>query len=148
MSLNVNIRTSECAWAHFEVKILGRTIRGIRGFSFKRSTEKEHLYGAGQNPLDIQEGNIKCEGNIKILGFELDAMTRAVQLAGYISLDEVPHELIVITGMFQKTKADPKKQITVTGVAFTEIDQAMEQNAKYMEVTLPFIAMEAVTTIL
>ena len=47
MSQNVNITSDECAWSRFEVKILGRTIKGLRGFGFKKEVEKEHLYGAG-----------------------------------------------------------------------------------------------------
>ena len=36
---NVNITSAECAWANFEVKILGRTIKGLRGFGFKKEVE-------------------------------------------------------------------------------------------------------------
>jgi len=138
---NVNIRTSECAWAQIEVKILGRVIRGLRGFEFKKAQEKEHLYGSGANPLDIQSGNIAYSGNIKVLGFELDSMNRAAQEAGYADIVDVPHEAIIITAKFQKTKLDKKVFITTTGVAFQEYANTMEQNAKMREVTLPFLAM-------
>lgn len=138
---NVNIRTSECAWAQIEVKILGRVIRGLRGFEFKKAQEKEHLYGAGANPLDIQSGNISYTGNLKLLGFEKDALNRAARDAGYADIVDVPHELIVITCKFQKSKLDTKVFVTATGVAFQEVGDAMEQNAKMREVTLPFLAM-------
>ena len=139
--MNYNIRTSECAWAHCEVKILGRVIKGMRGFSAKKTKELEELYGAGSDPLDLQEGNKKYEGNIKILGFEVDALDRAAQNAGYDDITEVPHEAITLTFRFQKTKLDKKTFLTVTGVGFYEKDEAMEQNAKMREVTLPYKAM-------
>lgn len=138
---NVQIRSSECAWCHIEVKILGRVIKGLRGFGFKKAQEKEHLYGAGADPLDIQGGNKAYTGNIKVLGFELDAMNRAAKLAGYADIIDVPHELIVITCKFQKTKLDPKTYYTATGTGFTEYESGMEQNAKMREVTLPWLAM-------
>lgn len=142
---NVQIRSSECAWCHIEIKILGRVIKGLRGFGFKKSQEGEHLYGAGANPLDIQKGNIAYTGNLKVLGFELDALNRAAKGAGYADIVDVPHELIVITCKYQKTKLDPKTYHTATGVSFTEFESAMEQNAKMREVALPWLAMSVDT---
>ncbi|MBO4233902.1 hypothetical protein FO675_06240 [Riemerella anatipestifer] len=138
---NVNITSSECAWANFEVKILGRTIKGLRGFGFKKTIDKEHLYGAGDEPLDIMGGNKKYEGNIKLLGFEVDKMNEAAQTAGYEDITEVPHELIVITCSYKKRAIDPVWTYTATGVAFTETGVDLEQNAKHREITLPYIAM-------
>jgi len=138
---NVQIRSNECAWAQIEIKILGRVIKGLRGFEFKKAQEKEHLYGSGANPLDIQDGNIAYTGNLKVLGFELDAMNRAAQMAGYADIVDVPHELITITCGMQKTKLDTKTFYTAIGVAFQEYTSAMDQNAKMREVTLPFLAM-------
>ena len=141
---NINIRSSECAWKHGELILLGRRINGLRGFELKKTEEKEHLYGTGQNPLDIQEGNIKCEGSIKVLGFELDAMNRAAMMAGYSDITEVPHEAIVMTVKLQKSVAEQKTVFNVRGIAFTEAANSMEQNAKMREVTLPFLAMDII----
>jgi hypothetical protein len=138
---NVNITTSECAWSHFEVKVLGRVIKGLRGFSFKKTVEKEHLYGAGDDPLDIITGNKKYEGNIKLLGFEVDALNKAAGLAQFGDITEVPHELIVITCSYKRRITDSVKTYTASGVAFTENGVDLEQNAKHREITLPFIAM-------
>lgn len=139
--MNVNITSSECAWSSFEVKILGRVIKGLRGFSVKKTVEKEHLYGAGDEPLDIMSGNKKYEGSLKVLGFEADAMNKAATVAQFGDITEVPHELIVITIAYKKRITDPVRTYTATGVAFTESGLEMEQNAKHREVTLPFIAM-------
>ncbi|WP_312394732.1 hypothetical protein [Chryseobacterium sp.] len=139
--MNINITSSECAWANFEVKILNRIIKGIRGFESKKTVEAEHLYGAGSEPLDITKGNIKYEGNIKILGFEADAMNKAAQAAGYDDITEVPHELIVITISFKRRITDKLQTIVSSGVQFTEDGFSMEQGAKNREVTLPYIAM-------
>ncbi len=139
--MNVNITSSECAWSSFEVKILGRVIKGLRGFSVKKTVEKEHLYGAGDEPMDIMSGNKKYEGSLKVLGFEADAMNKAATVAQFGDITEVPHELIVITIAYKKRITDPVRTYTATGVAFTESGLEMEQNAKHREVTLPFIAM-------
>jgi hypothetical protein len=126
----------------------GRKITGLRGFEIKKSVEKEHLYGAGQTAIDIQEGNIRVEGNVKILGFELDAFNKAAAAAGYGDITEVPHEAIVMTLSLKKTALDPKTTYSVRGIAFTEMAAAMEQNAKMREVTLPFLAMDCIAVTL
>lgn len=138
---NTNISTKECAWAQMEVKLLTRTIKGLRGFSFKKTIDKEAIYGSGNDPIDIAIGNKSYTGNIKMLGFESDALNAAAKAAGYDDITEVPHESIVITCSFKKLAADPIKTYTATGVAFTETGSDLEQGAKYREVTLPFIAM-------
>jgi len=144
--MNVNIRSSEYAWKHGELVLLGRKIIGLRGYEIKKTTEKEPLYGAGQTAIDIQEGNTKVEGHVKILGFELDALNKAANAAGYGDITEVPHEAIVMTVSLKKSPADPKTTYNVRGIAFTEISAAMEQNAKMREVTLPFVAMDVIAT--
>ncbi|MDM1557059.1 hypothetical protein HX126_21115 [Chryseobacterium indologenes] len=139
--MNINITSSECAWANFEVQILNRRIKGLRGFESKKTVEAEHLYGSGSEPLDITKGNIKYEGNIKILGFEADAMNKAAQDAGYDDITEVPHELIIISISFKRRLTDKLKSIITSGVQFTEDGLSMEQGAKNREITLPYIAM-------
>jgi hypothetical protein len=140
--MNPNIRSSEFAWARAELKLFSRVIKGIRGFEFKKTVEKEFLFGAGPDPLDIQEGNRKVEGNIKILGFELDQLNTTANMAGFQDITEVPHEAINITLSLKKTAFDKTTTITIRGIAFTEYAHAMEQNAKMREVTLPILAMD------
>lgn len=138
---NVNITSSECAWAKFELKILGRVVKGLRGFELKKEVEKEHLYGAGDDPLDITAGNKKYTGNIKVLGFEADALNKTAAQAQFGDITEVPHEAIVITCSFKRRLTDPISTYTITGVAFTENGVSLNQNDKHREITLPFLAM-------
>ena len=141
---NVNITSDECAWSRFEMKILNRTIKGLRGFGFKKEVEKEHLYGAGNDAIDIQVGNKKNSGSIKVLGFEADAINKAARDAGYDDITDVPHEAIIITCSYKKRAVDPIKTYVATGVAFTESGVDLEQNAKMREITLPYVAMDVI----
>ena len=141
---NVNITSDECAWSRFEMKILNRTIKGLRGFGFKKEVEKEHLYGAGNDAIDIQVGNKKNSGSIIVLGFEADAINKAARDAGYDDITDVPHEAIIITCSYKKRAVDPIKTYVATGVAFTESGVDLEQNAKMREITLPYVAMDVI----
>jgi hypothetical protein len=139
--MNVNITSAECAYSRFEMTILTRTIKGLRGFGFKKEVEKEHLYGAGDEPIDIMSGNKKGSGSIKVLGFEADLMNKAARDAGYEDITEVPHEAIVITCSYKKRLSDPLRTYIASGVSFSECGVDMEQNAKFREITLPYLAM-------
>jgi len=143
--MNVHIRSSEYAWQHTELKLLGRVITGLRGWEFRKAAEKEHLFGAGNKAIDIQTGNVTVTGNIVVLGFELDRLNQTAQLAGFQDIAEVPHEAIALTLSFRKTIADPKTTVLVRGIAFTEYVHAMQQNAKMREVTLPLLAMDMIS---
>lgn len=137
----MEFNTKDCAWSQITLTLLGRKITGLRGFEVKKSIEKEHVYASGNEPVDIQEGNKKYEGNLKILKYEVDLLNDAALVAGFADVTEVPHTLISCTVEFKKNLVDKIRIISVPGVAFTELSIAMEQNAKMTEVTLPFLAM-------
>lgn len=139
--MNVNVTSKECAWANFEVKILNRVIKGLRGFSLKKEKDIEEIYGAGSEPQDLNEGNNKYSGNIKLLGYEVDAMNKAAKDAGYDDITEVPHELVVLSLSFKKKLTDPLTTYTVRSLKFTEWGAEMEQGAKMRETTLPYKAL-------
>jgi hypothetical protein len=133
--------TNDVAWSKVTVTLLGRKITGLRGFEYKKSVEKEHVYASGDEPVDIQTGNKKYEGNIKVLKYEVDMMNEAALKAGFADILEVPHTLITLTCEFKKSATSRAEILAVPGLAFTELSFALEQNAKMNEVTLPFIAM-------
>lgn len=136
--------TKECAWAQVKMKMLGRTITGLRGFEFRKAVEKELLYAAGPEAIDIQEGNKAGSGTITLLKFELDLLNDAAIAAGFADIVEVPHVLISITGQFKKNIGSKSRIIEVPALAFTDMSVAMQQNAKFAEVSLPFISAKVI----
>lgn len=138
------ITSDECAWSQVSIQLLGRKLTKLRGFSVKESTEKEPIYGSGDDPVDIVSGNNKYEGSLKLLKSEFDLLTDAAQQAGYASLLRVPHSLVFLDMQYKKSETSPIRIQSCFGVAFTEIDTAMEQGAKFTEITLPFICMKIV----
>lgn len=140
----MSFSTKECAWSHTSLKILGATIVGLRGFDFEKNFEKEYLYAAGNEPIDIQPGNKSYPGHLKLLKYEVDKMNDAALLAGYEDITEVPHEAIVITCSYKKVATDAARTITAMGVAFTNLKEALEQNGKMTEITLPFLSMKTI----
>lgn len=138
------MNTKECAWHQTSMKVLGATIVGIRGFEISKLVEKEYLHAAGNEPIDIQTGNKTYPGSLTLLKYEVDKMNDAALAAGYADITEVPHEAIVITCVYRKAITDTPRTLTATGIAFTGLAFAMQQNAKMTDVPLPFIAMRTV----
>lgn len=139
---NVHIKSSEYAWHHSQLKIAGRIVTGITAWELKKSTEKEALYGAGQHALDIQSGNVKCSGSITLFGFEHDRLDQAAQLAGFDSIQDVPHELLSLVVSCKKLAKDPITTWTALGVSFTEQTDGMNQGDSKRDCPLPFICMD------
>lgn len=135
-------KSDECAWAQTSCKFLGRTATGLRGFEFDIEIDADHLYASGSKPIDIQDGNEKPSGSLKLLKFEVDLLNDAAQAAGYAHIAQVPKEAIVITCTFKKTPTSQMRTITAIACKFTKVNLSMEQNAKNMDVTLPFLCMD------
>lgn len=141
---NYVFTTEECAWAQTKIQVLGRTIIGLRGFSIKKGIDKEVLFAAGDEGIDIQTGNKQITGSLTVLKYEWDKMNDAALVAGYGDILEVPHVGIVITCQYKKYVTSKTRTITVLGVAFTDDEVAMQQNAKMTEIQLPFLALKRI----
>jgi len=140
----MDFSTNDCSWSKITITLLGRKITGLRGFEVKETVEKEHVYAAGDEPVDIQSGNAKYEGSFKMLKYEVDLLNDAALAAGFSSIVRVPHTAIAATIEYKKNLIDKTRTTSVFGIAFTESPEGMEQNAKMHEITLPYLAMRVV----
>jgi hypothetical protein len=93
----------------------------------------EEIYGRGQNPLNIQEGNYSYKGEIKIGQSELEAMILAAKQQGLSSI--------------LKMKFDVNIAYSLDGVVIRDVcrngriekfEKGMKQGDTAMEIQLPF----------
>ncbi len=140
----MGFNTKECEWSSTSVAILGRKPVGITGFEFEKNIEKEYLFGAGSEPIDIQMGNKTYPGSVTLLKYEVDLLNDAALSAGYEDILEVPHTAIVITCQFKATSTSKIRTITATGCAFDSLKAGSKQNDKKTEMAMPFKAMKTV----
>lgn len=129
--------SKEYSWSNIEIVMLGRPVTGIRGVTYKASQEKEVIYGRGNKPRAIQHGNKSYEGTLSILQSELEALLVAAGKGK--DLTDIPAFDIVVAYV----PNTPGEIITdiVKNVEFTEIEKALKQGDKFMEIELPFIAL-------
>lgn len=122
-------------WADLTLVLGGKDLTGIRGVKYAEKAEKEAVFAKGRNAHSIQTGNIAVEGEITMLQSEYEAMV----LAGGGSVLGLS-----LDGVF--AYGNPSAGVSlltdrVVGISFTEAAKEFKQGDKFMEITLPFIAL-------
>jgi hypothetical protein len=126
----------EYEWADLNLVLGGRDITRFRGIKYTEKIEREPLYAKGRNPIATQSGNISIEGEITLLQSELHAL----EDAGNGSIMGLSLDATITYG----NPPDPQRTNQVLGLRFTESSKEMKQGDKFMEVTLPFVALRVV----
>lgn len=134
----MGFNTRQYSFSDVSVNILGRTLEGFRGVSYKVSVEKEHLHGRGKKPLSIQNGAETIEGELMLLQSELEAMRAAVKAANPLAkLTDVSFDIVVTYGDGATAVTD-----VIQGCQFTEYEKGLKAADKFMEISMPFLALD------
>lgn len=127
--------TREYEWADITVILGGVDLLTIRAVKCKKKRETEEVYAKGRQPYAIQSGNDAYEGEIELLKSGYDALEDA---AGGNILD-AKVDMLVCYG--NPANGDVMRTKRISGVRFTEAEEAAKQGDKFMPVTLPFKAL-------
>lgn len=124
----------EYEWADVTLILGGADLTGIRGIKYLEKIEREPIHAKGRTPHSIQSGNITYDGEITLLQSELETLITS----GNGSILGLSLDCEVSYG------TPPNAMITdrVLGLRFTESPKELKQGDKFMEVTLPFIALD------
>lgn len=131
------MNTREYQWSDIQVRIGGRDIVGIRSVKYTESQEKEVLYAKGANPKSIQRGNVSIEGEIGLTQSEYDALRAASATGSILDLN-----VNVLVSYGNPALGTAMIMDEIIGVEFTEAPMEMSQGDKFMEITLPFMAVK------
>ncbi len=130
--------SKECEWADMSILFAGTPLVKVRGLKYKASKSKQHLHGAGDEPISIQSGNRTYEGQIKVLKGALDNMNDAAQAAGGNDILDMDFDIVVT---YKPAPGRPLQTDTLLGVQVKDFEKGWEQGAKNMDITLPIIFM-------
>ncbi len=131
----------EFEFADTKVILLGKELTGLRGLTYKKSQEKELVYGAGNEAKGIQSGNKKNDGTLMLLKSDVDDLETAARLAGYDSILDIPAKDIDIVCVYQKEDGGQLQTVSCISVGFTELEDGMKQADKFKEISLPFLCL-------
>lgn len=125
----------EYEWADLTLILANNDIVTIRAVKYKEAIEREPIYAKGRQPYAIQSGNASYEGEITLLQSGYEQLVRAGK-GSVLSL--------AVDGIFafgNPSNGDAIITKRATGIRFTEAENSIAQNDKFMEVTLPFICL-------
>lgn len=134
----MSFNSKQYTFSDIRVIVLGREIEGFRGVKYKVSTDKEVLHGRGRKALSIQSGQEKIEGELMLLQSEVVALSQAVKASNPdLKITDVSFDIVVTYGNGTTATTD-----IIRSCEFTEYEKGMENGDKYMEVSLPFLALD------
>lgn len=133
--------STEWAWRDMTIFLDGERMGKVTKLTNKTTRETEYLYGAGDDPFDINPGNKAFPGEMEIYGTVIAKMNQAAQAKGYDDLTDVPW---VLTVDYKKTATDPRQFVTLPGVRFEEFEEGGSNNDKSFKKTLPFKSLRPI----
>ncbi|MFN4249058.1 MAG: hypothetical protein ACK4EY_15125 [Flavipsychrobacter sp.] len=135
--------STKVKWSHQEFYLNGQLVTAFTALKYKTSREVEEIYGAGDDPIDLQAGNKSHSGTVTVYEDVVNAMNKAAVAAGFDDLTDVPW---TISSSYKATITQPRQTDTLENVRITEYEKGMEQNAKGMPIALPFKALRKKAT--
>lgn len=126
----------EYEWADLTFLLGGKDLTGFRGIKYTIKQEKEVVYGKGNMPIAIQKGNKSIEGEITVLQSELETMRLQSGTGSILDL-----QLDAVACYGNPANGDVLVTDVIQGIQFTEEPKELKQGDKFMEITLPFIAL-------
>jgi hypothetical protein len=133
----MKFNSKEYNWNSLKAFFLGRLVTGIRGVEYKKTLDKEALYAMGGQPRAIQHKNSAYEGTITLLQSEVIALNRAAVAAGYKDCTEIEFDIVVSYAQNGVITTDRIVQASIT-----EDPRSFKQGDAFMEIALPFIALD------
>lgn len=135
------INGREYEWADISLVVGGVPLSGFRKVSYKRAREKEPLFAKGRKAHSIQSGNETVTGSITFTQSTLEALE--LETGGNIL--EAKVDVIISYGAELNAESVASTAIStdvIKGVEFTEYEKGMSQGDKFMEIAMPFLALD------
>lgn len=137
------VNGKQYAFQDIRVILLGREIEGLRGIKYKIERSKEALHGRGRKTLSIQAGEETVTGELTLLQSELTAMVEAVKASNpSLKITDVAFDIVVTYGEGTEATTD-----TIVSAEFTDYEKSLQSGDKYMEITMPFLAVDVLENI-
>lgn len=129
--------SKEYSWVNVSVVLFGQPVIGCRGIEYKPKMAKEAMYAMGKRAYSIQRGKREYEGTLTITQSELAALNRSAVAKGYDDVLDLEMDIVIAyvdNGIVTTDR--------VVNATFTEAPMSLKEGDMYMEVALPFIALD------
>ena len=131
------MNTRTYSWSECEINVAGQLQVEVTGVEWNEEQEMEPVYGKGNDPLDIKEGNITRTGTLTLLQGGLEELLDRAPQGKLIKLKNTDIQ-IAFSGDDLLVQ-----RYSLIGVRFTAQPMALRQNDKKMEVAIPFMYLQS-----
>ena len=130
--------TRQYEWSDISIVILGKTISGIVAVEYGTDRKKDYVYGRGNSPLSIQRGQKKHEGELTLLQSEYDELSLLARAVNpKYDITDISFDIAISYGVGAQVVRD-----IIVSAEFTEAKKGMKSEDTYMEIKLPFMALD------
>lgn len=136
-SVTVN-RGNQKGWGNLKFAINGNELTGITEIKYKDKTEKELLYGSGNQAIGVGIGNESYEASIKMYRYEIDKILAGIT-TGPKKLSALATMSLTVVAKFAASSAF---ETDVIQFQFTESGRDTKQGDKMDLVELPLLAVD------
>ena len=140
--MDFSTKTAQFAWKHIHIMILGRPITGVTDIEYTAERNIEEIFGAGDTPQFLGEGNKTYSGTVELLQNEYEALVEEAKKQGGNSVVDLEVD-IVVNYLPREPVQAMLKMVTdrVAGCKFTSAGKKMTQGNTHMKIQLPFRAL-------
>ena len=125
----------EYEWADTTLILGGRDVTGIQAVKYAEKIEREPIYAKGRDAHSIQSGNSAITGEVTMLQSEYEALVKS----GGGTIMSLSLDALLAFG--NPANADAIITDRLLGIRFTESAKELKQGDKFMEISLPFVAL-------
>jgi hypothetical protein len=133
-----NSKTAQFAWKNIVAIIGGRPVAGITDIEYGTEKDLDEIYGAGDSPQFIGEGNKSYSGTIELLQNDYEALVETAKNEGGDDITDL--EVSIVVSYIPKGIANLPKTVIdrLVGVKFSSDGKKMSQGDKFLKMSLPF----------
>lgn len=142
--MGFSTKTGQFAWKELSVLIDGRPMLELTDIEIKTVKNIEEIYGAGDDPQFLGEGNKSHSGNIELLQSGYEALVEEAKKRGGFDVTDL--EVDIIMSLVPKSKNPAiigMKTVVnrIVGMKFPEDGYKMTQGSTHTKVAIPFKAL-------
>jgi hypothetical protein len=140
-----NTKASQFSWKELLVFIDGRPMFELTDIEWKVAKNLEHIYGAGDKPQAIGEGNKGYTGSVEMLQSGYEAMIEEAKKRGGDDLTDLEVNILVTLTPLKTSALTIALKTTVNrviGVKFSEDTYKISQGNTHAKIGIPFFALD------
>lgn len=137
-------KTGQFAWKELLVMIDGRPMLELTDIEFKTVKNLEELYGAGDNPQFIGEGNKSHKGSVELLQSGYEALVEEAKKRGGDDVTDLEVDIVMTLIPLSSDAATIAMKTVVNrvvGMKFSDDGYKFTQGSTHTKVAIPWKAL-------